>query len=171
MKTRSTDLNSPLGRLRIDLCCGGKIRSLMICAANEPSLLLANSRKEPGLLSAEQQLVDYFQGRLQTFDLPIDFSDYSPFAVKILQTLQTIPFGTTISYGQLAALSGHAGAARAVGRVVGANRTPLLIPCHRVIGSRGDLVGYSATGGLLTKSWLLRFEEQNLEKGGEGVRC
>jgi len=168
MMSRSTDLNSPLGRLRIDFCRGGEIRSLTICVANEPSLLLASGQKEPELLSTEQQLVDYFQGRMQKFDLPIDFSDYSPFAVKILQTLQTIPFGTTISYGQLAALSGHAGAARAVGRVVGANRTPLLIPCHRVIGSRGDLVGYSATGGLLTKRWLLRFEEKSLKKRREG---
>lgn len=168
MMSRSTDLNSPLGRLRIDFCGDGKIRSLTLCAANEPSLSLASGQKETELLLAEQQLVDYFQGRLQTFDLPIDFSDYSPFAVKILQTLQTIPFGTTISYGQLAALSGHAGAARAVGRVVGANRTPLLIPCHRVIGSRGDLVGYSATGGLLTKRWLLRFEEKSLKKRREG---
>lgn len=95
---------------------------------------------------------------MQTFDLPIDFSGYSPFALKVLQRLLTVPYGTTVSYGRLAVMAGHPGAARAVGRVVGANRTPILIPCHRVVGSNGDLVGYSATGGVVTKRWLLDFE-------------
>ena len=78
--------------------------------------------------------------------------------------LQTVPFGTTVSYGELAAMVGHPGAARAIGRVVGANRTPILIPCHRVVGSQGALVGYSATGGLITKRWLLDFEQQVLSR-------
>jgi len=136
------------------------IRTLELYS-EEPGPDRLHDRSAPLCLKqAEEQLRQYFQGGLQTFALAIDFSGYSPFAGKVLRVLQTVPYGTTISYGDLALLCGHPGAARAVGRVVGANRTPLLIPCHRVIGSTGKLTGYSAAGGLDTKRWLLDFEQQ-----------
>jgi methylated-DNA-[protein]-cysteine S-methyltransferase len=160
----TTDLKSPLGLLRIDVAKGGKIRSLSILAKGESDLLTAPGATATQLLAARQQLESFFCGRLQRFDLAIDFSGYSPFALNVLQTLQEVPFGTTVSYGKLAAMAGRPRAARAVGRVVGANRTPIFIPCHRVVGSNGDLVGYSATGGLVTKRWLLDFELKVLNK-------
>ncbi len=164
MERVTTVTNSPLGALRIEVSLRGELHSLQICDSEEPVINDDNVRfdLEPGLRLAAKQLELFFQGRLQLFELPIDFSDYSQFAMNVLQTLQTVPFGTTVSYGELAAMAGHPGAARAVGRVVGANRTPILIPCHRVVGSKGDLVGYSATGGLVTKRWLLDFEQQVL---------
>jgi len=72
--------------------------------------------------------------------------------------LQTVPFATTVSYGDLAAMVGKPRAARAVGRVMAINPLPLIVPCHRVVGRNGDLVGYSGGGGLVTKEWLLAFE-------------
>jgi methylated-DNA-[protein]-cysteine S-methyltransferase len=161
---KAANVNSPLGELQIETAGDGEIRKLTICASESSNSLDGEDLTDAALQSAEEQLNSYFQGRLLLFDLPIDFSDYSPFAVKVLQALQTVPFGTTVSYGELAALVGRPKAARAIGRVVGANRTPILIPCHRVVGSTGALVGYSATGGLVTKRWLLEFEQQTIKK-------
>jgi methylated-DNA-[protein]-cysteine S-methyltransferase len=158
MGYQTADLTSPLGLLRVEIEPAGKIHTLTICASSDVSLLQSGATTGTSLQPVRQQLERYFEGGLQTFDLPIDFSGYSPFALKVLQRLLTVPYGTTVSYGRLAVMAGHPGAARAVGRVVGANRTPILIPCHRVVGSNGDLVGYSATGGVVTKRWLLDFE-------------
>lgn len=152
-------MKSPLGGMQFSTE-DGKIRTLSILERDEPSSPEDKALYGSGLFKAREQLGRYFSGTLQEFDLPIDFSDYSTFAVAVLNALQTVPFGTTVSYGELAAMAGHPGAARAVGRVVGANRTPILIPCHRVIGSNGKLVGYSAAGGLETKRWLLEFEQK-----------
>ena len=152
-------VNSALGMIRVEfknhrifsLTLG--VKELATMPDNEP--VAAAYVKQ-----TRQQLEGYFAGKLQNFDLPLDFSGYSEFALAVLQALQAVPFGTTVSYGELANLAGRPGAARAVGRVVGANRTPVLIPCHRVIGSSGKLVGYSAAGGLKTKQWLLAFEQK-----------
>jgi methylated-DNA-[protein]-cysteine S-methyltransferase len=169
MKTQLSELVSPLGRLQIEVCADGMIRSLMICAGNESVQKNESCPKEPESQRAEQQLHSFFAGRLHQFDLPIDFSGYSPFAVKVLQVLQSVPFAETVSYKQLAVMAGHPTAARAVGRVVGINRTPILIPCHRVVGSSGALVGYSATGGLATKRWLLDFEKRVIKGGAQDL--
>ena len=150
---------SPIGEMQFSTE-DGKIRTLTILERGDPLSPQDKALSGTGLIKAREQLGRYFAGTLQEFDLPIDFSDYSTFAVAVLHALQTVPFGTTVSYGELAAMAGHPGAARAVGRVVGANRTPILIPCHRVIGSSGKLVGYSAAGGLETKRWLLEFEQK-----------
>ncbi len=152
-------LKSPLGAIQLEVE-NGKIRRLTLCAKEELSLADIDQAVVSELTPAEKQLGRYFAGTLHDFDLAIDFTGYSDFAVAVLQALQRVPYGTTVSYGELAALAGRPGAARAVGRVVGANRTPILIPCHRVIGSTGKLVGFSATGGLETKSWLLEFEQE-----------
>ncbi len=152
-------LKSPLGAIQLEVE-NGKIRRLTLCAKEEVSLVDIDQAMVSVLTPAEEQLGRYFAGTLYDFDLAIDFSGYSDFAVAVLQALQRVPYGTIVSYGELAALAGRPGAARAVGRVVGANRTPILIPCHRVIGSTGKLVGFSAAGGLETKSWLLEFEQE-----------
>ena len=88
----------------------------------------------------------------------------SPFARRVLEACRRIPYGQTRSYAQLAAAAGSPGAARAVGRVMASNRVPLVIPCHRVVGSAGKLGGFSAPGGLETKRRLLDLEARTGER-------
>jgi methylated-DNA-[protein]-cysteine S-methyltransferase len=107
----------------------------------------------PILTSALQQLREYFAGERRQFDIDLDPGG-TAFQRRVWETLLTIPYGQTISYGELARRLG--GAARAIGGAVGANPLPIIIPCHRVIGADGSLTGYG--GGLRMKVWLLRHE-------------
>ena len=103
-------------------------------------------------------LKDYAKGKPVSLEsLPVDFSSYSPFQSKVLKQCRKIPFGTTLSYGQLAVRSDSPRAARAVGSAMSKNRLPLVIPCHRVVSSKG-LGGYSASSGLTAKRRLLALE-------------
>ena len=90
--------------------------------------------------------------------IPLALGKMTPFQAKVVRHCRAIPWGGTLSYGQLAKKAGSAGAARAVGTVMSRNRLPLVIPCHRVLGSGGCLGGYSAPGGLATKKKLLSQE-------------
>jgi len=107
---------------------------------------------------AAQQLEQYFQGCLQQFDLPVDISSLTLFQQRVLQLTMQIPYGNSRTYGDLAAEAGSPGAARAVGGALGANPVPVIIPCHRVVASNGALTGYSATGGIMMKKFLLSLE-------------
>ena len=120
-------------------------------------------REDSGGLCAAAlgQLQDYFAGRRSSFDLPLDLEGITPFAAAVLTSLQQVPAGQTVSYGELAARAGHPGAGRAVGRVMAGNPLPLVIPCHRVVGAGGNLTGYSGAGGVATKEWLLAFERRS----------
>lgn len=90
--------------------------------------------------------------------IQLDFSGLTPFSRQVLDTLwDKVGHGRTVSYGELARLSGRPGAARAVGRVMASNRWPLLIPCHRVVGSKGELTGFTGSG-VAMKQWLLERE-------------
>jgi methylated-DNA-[protein]-cysteine S-methyltransferase len=89
--------------------------------------------------------------------LPIDESPWTPFQKRVIDVCRSIPWGSTLTYGQVAALAGSPGASRAVGSVMAKNRFPLIVPCHRVIGSNG-LGGFSAPDGLKLKSRLLANE-------------
>ncbi len=109
--------------------------------------------------AAVRQLHDYFGGCRHEFDLAVDLSGLPPFTRTVLETLQKVPSGRTVSYGELAVASGRPGAARAVGRAMAGNPLPIIIPCHRVIGADGALTGYSGGEGLPTKKWLLQFEK------------
>jgi methylated-DNA-[protein]-cysteine S-methyltransferase len=102
-----------------------------------------------------RQLNEYFAGDLKEFDLPLA-PEGTPFQVSVWSALRTIPYGETISYAQLAKRIGNPKAVRAVGRANGANPLPIIIPCHRVIGSDGDLTGFG--GGLPIKIKLLAIE-------------
>ncbi len=113
---------------------------------------------DPQLIQAMSQLDAYFRGVRKHFDLLLDFSALSPFSEYVLRALQTVDYGRTLSYGELAVMAGHPGAARAVGRVMAANPFPIVIPCHRVIGRSGALTGYSGGQGLATKQKLLLLE-------------
>lgn len=103
----------------------------------------------------KEQLSAYFAGKLQTFDLPLTLHG-TDFQKQVWTYLATIPFGETRSYGQLAHDLGTPKASRAVGAANGANPLPVILPCHRVIGSTGKLTGFG--GGLPTKKFLLELE-------------
>jgi methylated-DNA-[protein]-cysteine S-methyltransferase len=101
------------------------------------------------------QLMDYFDGRRRQFDLSLA-PDGTPFQQRVWKALIDIPYGETISYGELAARIGQPSASRAVGLANGSNPLPIVIPCHRVIGANGKLTGYG--GGLPLKQRLLAIE-------------
>jgi methylated-DNA-[protein]-cysteine S-methyltransferase len=103
------------------------------------------------------QLDMYLKGNLPKFSLPIKVSG-TPFQLAVWKTIAKVPFGKTLSYGDIAKSIGKPQAARAVGAAVGANPTPLLIGCHRVLGSSGSLTGYSGGQGIKTKKLLLDHE-------------
>jgi len=108
----------------------------------------------------QSQIIAYFEGSCVDFDKNIDiqFDDFSDFGKKVLGVCRDIRFGRTLSYGQLAKKAGSPSAARAIGRIMAKNQTPLIIPCHRVICSDGRLGGFSATGGTIIKRKMLQLE-------------
>ena len=104
---------------------------------------------------AIRQLKAYFAGELREFDLPLQMEG-TPFQITVWRALRDIPYGETISYGELARRIGNPKGSRAVGLANGANPIPIVVPCHRVIGSNGKLTGFG--GGLPTKERLLALE-------------
>ncbi len=106
--------------------------------------------------AARRELDQYFEGKRHSFDLSLDLRALPPFTVSVLQELARVPYGKTTTYGALASRVGRPSAARAVGTVMNRNRIPIVLPCHRVVGSSGDLVGYA--GGLDRKLTLLELE-------------
>jgi len=106
---------------------------------------------------AARQLDEYFAGERQAFTMPTLFAG-TDFQKRVWAELRKIPFGTTISYGQLARRMGCPKAVRAVAKANGANAMSIIVPCHRVVGSNGKLTGYA--GGLAAKAYLLRRESQ-----------
>ena len=107
---------------------------------------------------ARQQLTEYFAGERQAFDLSLKL-DGTEFQMSVLHALQQIPYGETSSYAEIAERIGRPKAVRAVGAANGRNPIPIIVPCHRVIGSHGDLTGFG--GGLDTKEALLRLEAEH----------
>jgi methylated-DNA-[protein]-cysteine S-methyltransferase len=113
---------------------------------------------EKPFAAARQQLTEYFAGERQEFDLPLKLSG-TEFQLSVLEALQKIPYGETTSYSDIAHRIGRPKAVRAVGAANGRNPIPIIVPCHRVIGSHGDLTGFG--GGLETKEALLRLEAEH----------
>ncbi len=103
-----------------------------------------------------RELDEYFAGRRKVFDLTLDLRGLAPFTLDVLRELAQVRFGETATYGELAARVGRPRAARAVGTVMNRNRIPIVLPCHRVVGATGSLVGYA--GGLDRKIALLELE-------------
>lgn len=108
--------------------------------------------------AALAQIGEYLAGVRREFDLPVDWSVMTSFQQEALLATLAIPYGQVTTYGDLARSLGRPGAARAVGRAEATNPLPLVIPCHRVLGSDGGLHGYGAGRGLETKAWLLELE-------------
>ena len=116
----------------------------------------------PLLTRAAEELTQYFAGERTAFDLPITLEG-TPFQRLVWQTLaQSVPYGQTVSYGELARRCDRPGAARAVGMANHCNPLPILIPCHRVVGANGSLVGFG--GGLPLKKSLLALEAEHLRR-------
>ena len=108
---------------------------------------------------AERQITAYLAGELRLFTLPIDWRGYTEFQRAVLKETLAIPYGQTKSYGEVAAAIGKPKASRAVGQAEKSNDVPLVIPCHRVIGSDGSLTGYGGKDNTDIKAKLLNFEQ------------
>ena len=117
---------------------------------NAPSVLLEN---------AKNQFDEYFNGKRKIFDLPLNFNGCGDFYIKVYHELLKIPYGTTVSYKNIAERIGWPKGFRAVGLANNKNPLPIIVPCHRVIGSNGKLTGYA--GGLDLKINLLELEKNN----------
>jgi methylated-DNA-[protein]-cysteine S-methyltransferase len=103
-----------------------------------------------------RQLDEYFEGARTRFELPIDLRPSAQFSRQVLRRLARVPYGQVTTYGALAKAANHPHAARAVGTVMNRNPVPIVLPCHRVVGANGSLVGYG--GGLERKEQLLTLE-------------
>lgn len=148
-------LNTPIG----DLLLAGDNDALCLVGFPQGSM-----RREPEadwifsekpFKAAREQLTDYFDGKRQSFDLKLRPGG-TEFQLRVLEELQNIPYGSTTSYGEIAKRIGRPKAVRAVGAANGRNPIPVIIPCHRVIGSTGKMTGFG--GGIPTKEALLRLE-------------
>ncbi|GAM11852.1 methylated-DNA--protein-cysteine methyltransferase, constitutive [Geobacter sp. OR-1] len=144
------------GLVEVFLPFGGNGREEMIARiiSNWPDI-----REGGGIAAAAAGLLAaYFEGEKVTFGLPIDMSGFTAFQHDVYMEVAKIPYGSTMSYAAVAVSIGRPLAARGVGASMAANRLPVIIPCHRVVAKSGGLTGYSAPGGLASKSWLLRLE-------------
>jgi methylated-DNA-[protein]-cysteine S-methyltransferase len=145
----ATVYESPVGPLRLEARDGALV-ALHLNAQPGPENL-----EDPVLAAATEQLRAYFAGERTTFDLPLDMHG-NPFERRVWDELKQIPYGETVSYGEIAQRIGAPGSARAVGLANGRNPIAIIVPCHRVIGANGKLVGFG--GGLPMKRALLDLE-------------
>ncbi|MDE5429581.1 methylated-DNA--[protein]-cysteine S-methyltransferase [Elizabethkingia meningoseptica] len=112
--------------------------------------------KHPILIQTEKELNEYFNNKRTTFDIPLDFKG-TEFQIRVWEALLKIPYGVTKTYGDLARILGDIKAVRAVGGALNKNPISIIVPCHRVVGTSGNLVGFA--GGLNNKSILLDLEQ------------
>ena len=145
--------DTPIGYMALGAENGSLIR---VYLPNAPTPRLM-PRKTPLLERAEQQLQEYFRGDRKMFDLPLA-PEGTDFQKRVWTALQTIPYGETRTYKQLASMANCPQGYRAVGMANNRNPLPILIPCHRVIGADGSMTGY--TGGMELKRALLELEKK-----------
>jgi methylated-DNA-[protein]-cysteine S-methyltransferase len=151
-----TTVESPIGELLL-LGDGEVLHGLYMQAGRKPVRIRpAWQRDDAAFADAREQLAEYFAGERTSFDLPMQLEG-SAFQRTVWHALTRIPYGQTISYGELARRIGRPDLARAVGTANGQNPIAVIVPCHRVIGSDGKLVGYG--GGLENKRLLLDLEQ------------
>lgn len=156
---------SRLGPIWVALSPAGLVAVLMKATENEmrrrltpAEAILDQERTGPAL----SQIVAYLDGQRRAFELPVDWSLMQPFQARVLRLVHAIPYGQTRTYGEIAEALEMTNGARAVGRANATNPMPLVIPCHRVLGSDGRLHGYGGPGGVTTKAWLLQLEGSRL---------
>ncbi|MHB0988918.1 MAG: methylated-DNA--[protein]-cysteine S-methyltransferase [Bellilinea sp.] len=121
-----------------------------------------NGQLEKLAAQAVQELTEYFYAGRRVFTLPIDWRATQPYQEKVLRACYAIPYGQTRTYGDLARQTGTPGSARAVGGIMASNPIPIVIPCHRVVGTDGKLHGYGSPGGVEGKAQLLALEGQRI---------
>jgi len=156
-----TTTDSPIGPLLLAATPSGLVR--ISFSTDEDVLENLAKRLSPRILQApkrldatRRELDEYFAGTRTRFDLPLDWALVSEFSRRILGATAKVPFGHTATYGQMAAAAGNPKASRAAGRALNTNPIPIVVPCHRIVGSTGALVGYA--GGLDRKITLLTLE-------------
>jgi len=155
---------SPIGYLKILVNDLDEIIEINILTSEE---INQNSNIKSGSKEIKRcitQLDEYFSGNRKNFDLKISLaeSNGTDFQKRAWQMISEIPYGSTISYQEQAERVGNIKAVRAIGGANGKNPIPIVIPCHRVIGKNGKLVGFSGGDGISTKQWLLDFEKKSM---------
>ena len=150
---------APIGKLLL-IADGPVLRELRFAGSWETADIAPDWRRGGEVLArAEAQLGEYFAGSRREFDVPLA-PEGTEFQHRVWHTLRAIPFGVTISYAELARRLGEPSAIRAVGAANGRNPIPVIIPCHRVIGSDGSMIGFG--GGIELKKRLLQMEQMAL---------
>lgn len=154
-----TRIDSPVGKLLLAADAQG-LRQVSFGSSKRAALVQPQWREDNApFAEVIRQLQAYFSGELKHFDLPLA-PEGTEFQLRVWNSLRTIPYGETISYAQLAQKIGNPQAVRAVGLANGSNPIPIIVPCHRVIGSDGSLTGFG--GGLANKRILLVLESRQL---------
>jgi len=174
MKTSQTDdtiyigelHDTPLGDFRIAASTLGLVAVEWASASAEFNSRLARLKQpiEPNqkrIAAYAREIKEYLNRRRKTFTIPIDWTHFTDFQRTALKEVFRIPYGKTRTYADIAKAIKHPNAYRAVGAANGMNPMPIVIPCHRVLGTDGKLHGYGGGDGLPTKQWLLDFERQN----------
>ncbi len=154
-RTIYATIDSPIGVLTLTSQDGSLTGVQMHEQRHRREIPADHRHDEPGLAYAIEQLNAYFAGELRDFELPVTLRG-TEFQRRVWGALREIPYGETISYGELARWVGNPKASRAVGLANGRNPVAIVVPCHRVIGADGSLTGYG--GGLERKVWLLEHE-------------
>jgi methylated-DNA-[protein]-cysteine S-methyltransferase len=155
---------SPVGDLLVAVTPRGLIRLAYNAHEHSDEVLEELARKvSPRVVEApaaldevRRELDEYFAGRRTAFEIPIDWRLHDGFGRRVLKATARIPFGTVLTYGEVAAKAGSPRGHRAAGNALGANRVPIVVPCHRVVRSGGKIGGY--TGGIERKEFLLGLE-------------
>ena len=150
-------LDTPLGRLQIEATENGLCGIWFPSRAGNP---VPSSGKNKVMTVAKQELSAYFAGDLTAFSVPLDWQG-TRFQESVWQALLAVPYGETVTYGDIARAIGRPRSSRPVGGAVGKNPIPIIVPCHRVIGSDRSLIGF--TGGLDIKIRLLELEGHSID--------
>ena len=160
MNTRHAVIDSPLGELTLvadgDALTGLYFRHHWYAPAEDKLGPRVDAESDKLLATAQTQLTDYLAGRRHGFNLPTRLNGDKA-QQRVWQLLSNIPYGETVTYGELAAALGDGTTAQGVGQSVGRNPLSIIVPCHRVVGKNGQLTGYA--GGLNRKQFLLELEE------------
>lgn len=155
--------DTPFGRMLVAVTPRGLVRVALKPEAPDDVLEELSDRLSPRILEApiaidavRRELDEYFDGKRRAFDVPLDWSLISGFKLRVLRATARIPYGGVSSYREMAERAGNPRASRAVGNALGTNPIPIVVPCHRVLRTGGNIGGYG--GGLPMKEALLRME-------------
>lgn len=147
-----TDMKTPVGRMRLTATSAGLMRAEF---CDDPRDAEGECIETKILQQARKELTEYFAGYRTHFEVPLDLRG-TEFQIEVWRELQLIPYGTTITYGEIAKRLLLTNGSRAVGLANGQNPVAVIVPCHRVLGQKNQLTGYA--GGLDRKAWLLKHE-------------